>query len=70
MLNVLDSEVLQAECLHMGEAALLVADRLLFTTSILQILLSPSKSMDLLMPMLYTTLAPKTQKIKINIWWA
>jgi hypothetical protein len=44
-----------------------VVDRLLFTTSILQILLSPSKSMDLLMPMLYTTLAPKTQKIKISI---
>lgn len=67
MLSVLDSEVLQAECLHMGEAVLLVAVRLLFTTIIHQTLLSPSKSMAQHMPMLYTTLAPKTQKIKISI---
>jgi hypothetical protein len=44
-----------------------VAGRLPFTTSIHLILLSPSKFTGLHMPMLYTTLAPKTQKIKISI---
>ena len=67
MLSDLDSEVLQAECLLMGEAALSVVDRPLSIIKIHQIPLSPSKFMVPLTPMLFIMLAPKTQKTKTNI---